>query len=65
MSRNEAKRSILVKTFKKSMKDVISSSVNKQTLDEAPQAYKDYNMIMEVIDGRLNSMLIVSILHID
>ena len=31
------------------MKDVVSSSVNKDTLDEAPQAYKDYNIIMESI----------------
>lgn len=49
MSRNEAKRSLSLKTFKKSMKDVVSNSVNKETLDEAPQAYKDYNMIQDII----------------
>lgn len=49
MSRNEAKRSLSLKTFKKSMKNVVSNSVNKETLDEAPQAYKDYNMIRDII----------------
>lgn len=49
MSRNEAKRSLSLKTFKKSMKDVFSYSVNKSTLDEAPEAYKDYNMIQDII----------------
>jgi tRNA-splicing ligase RtcB (3'-phosphate/5'-hydroxy nucleic acid ligase) len=51
MTRSEARRSISLKNFKKSMKDVVSSSINKETLDEAPQAYKDYNTIIEAIEG--------------
>jgi tRNA-splicing ligase RtcB (3'-phosphate/5'-hydroxy nucleic acid ligase) len=31
------------------MKDVYTTSVNKDTLDEAPQAYKDSSMILEMI----------------
>lgn len=51
MTRNEARKSISLKKFKKSMKDIITSSVNKNTLDEAPDAYKDYNLILNIIDG--------------
>lgn len=52
MTRNQARRSISIKNFKKSMKDVVSSSINKETLDEAPQAYKDYNIIIEAINEK-------------
>ena len=40
MSRSEAKRSITLTEYKKSMKNIYSSTINKSTLDEAPFAYK-------------------------
>jgi RNA-splicing ligase RtcB len=40
MSRSEAKASITLSEFEKSMKGIYSSSVNKSTIDESPFAYK-------------------------
>jgi hypothetical protein len=33
------------------MGDVFSTSVNEDTLDEAPMAYKDHQTILDAIDG--------------
>lgn len=52
ITRNYAQKHISLKSFKKSMKDVITSSVNKFTLDESPFAYKDYSMIIDAIDNK-------------
>lgn len=41
MSRAKAKQSFTVSEFKKQMKDVYTTSVNKDTLDECPMAYKN------------------------
>ena len=57
MSRTQAKKEISLKEFKKSMKDVYSTSVSKKTIDESPAAYKSAEEILlavkesiEVID---------------
>jgi len=49
MSRSKAKESICMKEFVESMKDVYSTSVVKDTLDEAPQAYKSIDEIKAAI----------------
>lgn len=49
MSRNEAKRSFTVSEFKKQMKNVYSTSVSPETLDECPMAYKGMDEIVENI----------------
>lgn len=49
MSRTEAKKTLLLKDFKDTMKDVYSSTVNESTLDEAPMAYKPIEEILENI----------------
>lgn len=49
MSRIAAKENISMEEFKNSMSDVYTTSVCQATLDEAPQAYKDMNEIMELI----------------
>ena len=49
MTRSEARRRIRLKDFKKSMQDVVSTCVCEGTLDEAPQAYKDMNVVLEAI----------------
>jgi len=46
MSRTKAKQSFTVSEFKKQMKDVYTTSVNKETLDESPMAYKNMDNIV-------------------
>jgi RNA-splicing ligase RtcB len=50
MSRSEASAKIDLKDFEFLMKDVVSTSVCKSTLDEAPQAYKSAKMIEKAIE---------------
>lgn len=47
MSRNQAKKNILLKDFRESMKAVWTSTVSEKTKDEAPEAYKSKNEIMQ------------------
>lgn len=49
MSRSEAKRSFTLNEFKKQMKGIYTTSVNRDTLDECPMAYKDMTDIVENI----------------
>lgn len=49
MSRTQAKNTFTVSEFKKQMKDVYTTSVNKETLDECPMAYKDMTEIVQNI----------------
>ncbi|SHJ47273.1 RNA-splicing ligase RtcB, repairs tRNA damage [Dethiosulfatibacter aminovorans DSM 17477] len=50
MSRKAAKNNIDMKEFKESMKGIHSESVCRKTLDEAPQAYKSMESILDSID---------------
>lgn len=47
MSRSKAKEDISIEEFEDSMKDVFSKSVGLSTIDEAPQAYKPIESIIE------------------
>lgn len=49
MSRNKARSTISLEEYKNSMQDVFTTSVDTQTLDEAPQAYKPMGEIVECI----------------
>lgn len=49
MSRSQAKQSFTVSEFKKQMKHIYTTSVNKDTLDECPMAYKDMDDIVNQI----------------
>jgi RNA-splicing ligase RtcB len=49
MSRSDAKKSITLTEYEKSMKGIYSSTVNKSTLDEAPFAYKPTDEIIKNI----------------
>ena len=49
MSRSAAKESISMKDFRDSMEGIYTTSVNKNTLDESPMAYKNANEIVEAI----------------
>lgn len=48
MSRTQAKKKIPFQEYQKMMKDVYSTSVSKQTLDEAPSAYNEQQKILEL-----------------
>lgn len=49
MSRSEARQSFTLSQFKKEMKGVYTSSVSRETLDEAPMAYKPPEEILSKI----------------
>ena len=49
MSRKQAKDNIKLEDFELTMKGIVSSSVNINTLDEAPMVYKSMNYIMKKI----------------
>ena len=51
MSRAEARRIISLGDYSKDMKDVYTTSVSMDTIDEAPAAYKDADSIIEIIGG--------------
>ena len=49
MSRTEAKAKLSLNEYKSVMNGVYSTSINEETLDEAPMAYKSLSDIVEVI----------------
>lgn len=59
MSRNKARETLKLEDFKETMKDVYSSSVVEQTIDEAPFAYKS---MQEIIDNTKDTIEIEKII---
>lgn len=49
MSRTKAKEALSLEEYKDAMKGIYTTSVNENTLDEAPMAYKSLEDIIEVI----------------
>nr|HPG56982.1 RtcB family protein [Candidatus Wallbacteria bacterium] len=49
MSRTAAKHALSMDEFKRSMKGIYTTTLNKSTLDEAPMAYKPMDEIIENI----------------
>ena len=49
MSRTTAKKAINMEEYREAMKGIYTTSVNEATLDEAPQAYKSLEDIIDVI----------------
>lgn len=49
MSRSAAKRSISMDDFRTAMKNIYTTSVNKNTIDESPMAYKNAEEIVEMV----------------
>lgn len=50
MSRSQAKSSFTVSEYKKQMQGIYTTSVNSETLDECPMAYKPIDDILDNID---------------
>lgn len=55
MSRTAAFKNLDLETFKEDMKDIVSPTVNENTLDESPRAYKDIETILKDITPYLKS----------
>jgi len=49
MGRGQAKRTLSMEEFTETMKDVYTTSVSEETLDEAPMAYKPMDEIIDAI----------------
>ena len=49
MSRMEAKRTLDLEEYRRTMAGVYTTSVNAHTLDEAPMAYKSLEEILETV----------------
>lgn len=50
MSRSQAKSQLSLSEYEKQMSDIYTSSVSRSTLDEAPNAYKSWEEIVEAIE---------------
>ena len=59
MSRSEAIRIITLEEYNDSMKGIYSTSVSKSTLDEAPQAYKPMNEIINAIKDTVEVIKVI------
>lgn len=59
LSRSKAKEKITLEEFKESMEGIYTTSVNKNTLDESPMAYKAIN---EILDNIYDTVDIYSII---
>lgn len=59
MSRSQAKKSVSLEEFQKSMKGIYSSSVGTSTIDESPMAYKPIESIIENIKESIDIVKII------
>ncbi|MDY4078274.1 MAG: RtcB family protein, partial [Clostridium sp.] len=59
MSRSEAKNSFTVSEFKKQMKNIYTTSVNAETLDECPMAYKNMEDIISNISESVEILKVI------
>ncbi|HHX67125.1 MAG TPA: RtcB family protein [Gallicola sp.] len=59
MSRMEAQRKLNLEDFKKTMKDVHTTSVSEKTIDEAPMAYKPMQEIIDNIGDTVEILKII------
>ena len=63
LSRMNAKDKISLIDFKEEMKNVYSTSVGETTIDEAPQAYKDKNIILKYLPLLIDDIRIIKPLY--
>lgn len=59
MSRNKAKQVLSLDEYKKAMEGIYTTSVNEETLDEAPMAYKSLNDIIDVIEETVDVIEVI------
>jgi len=63
MSRSKAKETLSMTDFKESMKDVYTTSVCVETIDEAPMAYKPMQEIMDCIEPTVEILEVIKPLY--
>jgi len=63
LSRSAAKKQLDMEEFKDQMKDIFSTSVCLETLDEAPGAYKDAEMIKRLIEPTAKILFNIKPVH--
>lgn len=63
MSRTKAMESITLEQFQDSMKDVFSTSVTKNTIDESPFAYKSINDILPMLEQTATVLKVIKPLY--
>lgn len=56
LSRSQAKKKLDIKEFENQMKDVYSTCISKDTLDESPMAYKPMENILDQISDIVEIM---------
>lgn len=54
MSRTQAKKTLSLEEYQKTMAGIYTTSISAETLDEAPMAYKSLEDIVEVIQGSVD-----------
>ena len=59
MSRNMAKEKLSMEEYKNSMKNIYTTSVNEETIDESPMAYKPMEEIIEYIKDTVDVVKII------
>ena len=59
MSRMKAKETFNLDEYKESMKDIYTTSVNENTIDEAPFVYKPMQEIIDNIDNTVDIIKII------
>ena len=59
MSRNQASEQITMEDFKNSMNGIYTTSVNENTIDEAPMAYKSAKVIQEDIKDTVEIVKVI------
>lgn len=60
MSRMKAKETFKLDEFKESMKDIYTTSVNEDTIDEAPFVYKSMKEIIDAIEDTVEIVKIIT-----
>lgn len=58
-SRNEAKKEFSLEDFEKQMSGIYSTSINENTLDESPMAYKDKEEIIKYISDTVEILKVI------
>lgn len=62
-SRTKARNKLDLDEFKKDMKGIYSTSINKKTLDESPRAYKNSKEIIEALDATCEILKHIKVIY--
>ena len=63
MSRTKAKESLDLDEYRKAMEGIYTTSVNENTIDEAPMAYKSLEDIIDVIRESVDVIEVLKLIY--